>query len=212
MRRRGENEAAAKFYGEYAAKDDVFYDKYYHAKSHSTRTFLEHIIQWILRLFELFKSIIALLGSKIMNIDHFLRLQIPNRENIDVVSGCTDCGKLFSLLSLWRYPCACCENIFCRRCLSLTHALHDGKHKGASNTKRNVCSYCYFQLCARHCNASCCQHLKVRDLRRFLSRKGISMFGALEKSDLINGVKQWALDLSVMETRELFKQQDHDTV
>jgi hypothetical protein len=61
--------------------------------------------------------------------------------------------------------------------------------------QKPVCSYCFFTLCARYCRASCCKDLPVRELQKFLSRKRVSTFGALEKKDLVQLIHQWALDL-----------------
>jgi hypothetical protein len=126
-------------------------------------------------------------------------------QRLDVLLACVDCGEAFTPWARWRTPCACCQNVFCGRCLSLKHRLHDGKDRGGH--QRRVCSYCFFQLCARHCSAACCDHLRVVELRRFLSRKnlfgGCDTKGALEKSDLVRSVHAWATDLAAAETSEL---------
>jgi len=127
-------------------------------------------------------------------------------RHLDELLACVDCGKAFSPWTRWRTPCACCQNMFCGQCLSLRHKLHDGKDRGGH--LRRVCSYCFFQLCARHCSAKCCDGLRISELRRFLSRKGLfggsSTKGALDKSDLVRSVHAWATDLAAAETSELF--------
>lgn len=126
-------------------------------------------------------------------------------QHLDVLLACVDCGEAFSPWARWRTPCACCQNMFCGTCVSLKHKLHDGKDRGGHS--RQVCSYCFFQLCARHCSARCCGTLRVGELRRFLSRKGLfggsGTKGALEKSDLVRSVHAWATDLAAAETSEL---------
>jgi len=127
-------------------------------------------------------------------------------RHLDELLACVDCGKAFSPWTRWRTPCACCQNVFCGQCLSSRHRLHDGKDRGGH--LRRVCSYCFFQLCARHCSAKCCDGLRISELRRFLSRKGLfggsSTKGALDKSDLVRSVHAWATDLAAAEASELF--------
>jgi hypothetical protein len=124
-------------------------------------------------------------------------------QDLDQLMACVDCGTDFGFFN-WRYQCANCNNTFCSSCLTLTHALHNGKERGM--IKRRVCSYCYFQLCARHCRGKCCEHLSISSLRSFLNRKGVSMFGAVEKSDLVDRVRSWANDLSEREYHEMLKE------
>jgi len=137
-----------------------------------------------------------------------LRLQVPQEGDLDALDACVDCGQLFSpwRVSRWRQPCGCCGNVFCGGCLALRHRLHDGKGKGAGGkAKQAVCSYCFFQLCARHCpGLGCCGALRVGTLKRFLARKGLSTAQALEKEDLVASVRAWALDLAAAEAAALF--------
>mmetsp|Transcript_50821 Transcript_50821/g.163170 ORF Transcript_50821/g.163170 Transcript_50821/m.163170 type:complete len:208 (+) Transcript_50821:209-832(+) len=131
------------------------------------------------------------------------RPQVPSEGDPDVLLACVDCGAAFSLFSRWRVECEHCHNVFCHDCLSLRHELFDGVSAGSGRTRRRVCSYCFFQLCARHCKARCCADLPIRTLRRFLARKGISTRGAIEKGDLVQSVYSWALDLAAFESEEL---------
>mmetsp|Transcript_2934 Transcript_2934/g.8276 ORF Transcript_2934/g.8276 Transcript_2934/m.8276 type:complete len:214 (+) Transcript_2934:212-853(+) len=119
------------------------------------------------------------------------RPQVPSEGDPDVLLACVDCGAAFSLFSRWRVECEHCHNVFCHDCLSLRHELFDGVSAGSGRTRRRVCSYCFFQLCARHCKARCCADLPIRTLRRFLARKGISTRGAIEKGDLVQSVYSW---------------------
>lgn len=122
-------------------------------------------------------------------------------EDLDYLHTCVDCSAEFGTFK-WRYRCANCDNIFCSACLNSSHQLHNGRDIG--KRKRSVCVYCFFQLCARHCGGKCCEDLSVSQLRKFLNRKGISMFGAVEKRDLVESVKSWATDLSENEYHEMF--------
>ena len=107
------------------------------------------------------------------------RPQVPSEGDPDVLLACVDCGAAFSLFSRWRVECEHCHNVcarpsppplnpnlpcrhrhlppplqvFCHDCLSLRHELFDGVTAGSGRTRRRVCSYCFFQLCARHCKA-----------------------------------------------------------
>jgi hypothetical protein len=45
----------------------------------------------------------------------------------------------------------------------------------------------------------------VKVLKKFLSRKQISMYGAIEKQDLVDSVYHWALQLASLENDEMLQ-------
>jgi hypothetical protein len=100
-------------------------------------------------------------------------------NDIDQQIFCLDCAQPFSLrANVWRIQCRNCGNEFCQRCISSQkHSMFEGSNRAAVN----VCTYCYFTLCARYCRCACYSKLSVRQLKRFLSRKGIDTWDALEK-------------------------------
>jgi len=114
-------------------------------------------------------------------------------EDLDAINECLDCGSPFSLWC-WRRICAGCENGFCAACLKKQHIV-DTIHRGNESAPR-VCSFCFFTHCAKFCGAKCCEGLPVREVKKFLSRKGISMLGALEKRELLDSIQNWALELA----------------
>jgi hypothetical protein len=105
------------------------------------------------------------------------------------------CTKPFSLMRSWRLQCANCLNDFCQQCLDKEHKIFDGKAGG--NVPKPVCAYCFFTLCARTCKASCCRKLPVKELKRFLARKGVSSRTALEKQ-VIYRVYRPRTDITVL--------------
>lgn len=151
---------------------------------------------WCLRARTAFAGCLRWVVSRARKWAEVLHLQLPAPEDLDQLNACVDCGAEFSMLQLWRQQCPQCQNIFCGSCLSMQHSLFDGT---AGQRSRSVCSFCFFQLCARHCEAKCCAGLPIKSLKRFLGRKGISMRGAVEKSDLVASVHAWAKELALLE-------------
>jgi len=113
-------------------------------------------------------------------------------KDIDPINECIDCGARFTCLE-WGRRCAGCDYKFCSACLSKTHIVDTAV---SPESPPLVCSFCFFTHCARLCGSRCCRNLPVREVRRFLSRKGISVAGALEKDELFEGIQQWATDLA----------------
>jgi len=116
------------------------------------------------------------------------------KSNVDRLDYCVSCSRKFLLFGRIRRSCANCENEFCSACLQLEHRTFDGKQQG-QDVPKPVCQYCFFTLCARHCEAKCCKNLPTKCLLSFLSRKEISSKTALEKPDLIRLIHAWSLDL-----------------
>mmetsp|Transcript_7428 Transcript_7428/g.24635 ORF Transcript_7428/g.24635 Transcript_7428/m.24635 type:complete len:210 (-) Transcript_7428:2-631(-) len=195
MRRRQGDSAA--FYKRYARGDPHGEDE----ARKSTGRQTAHSACLRLRLYA--RGTMAALAHALAAWRGLLHHQVPSEGDPDVLLACVDCGAAFSLFSRWRVECEHCHNVFCHDCLSLRHELFDGVRAGSGRTRRRVCSYCFFQLCARHCKARCCADLPIRTLRRFLARKGISTRGAIEKGDLVQSVYSWALDLAAFESEEL---------
>lgn len=145
------------------------------------------------------------------------RPQVPSEGDPDVLLACVDCGAAFSLFSRWRVECEHCHNVcarpsppplnpnlpcrhrhlppplqvFCHDCLSLRHELFDGVSAGSGRTRRRVCSYCFFQLCARHCKARAVRWLRClsppspgcNGQLSYLSEFSVSPHGLLSRSE-----------------------------
>lgn len=125
----------------------------------------------------------------------FGRLKRCLGRDVDLAECCVACSRRFTVWgSVRRRKCANCLNDFCDVCLDKRHEIFDGQ-PGSAGAKRPVCAYCFFTLCARHCMARCCADLPARDLKGFLARKGVSSRTALEKSDLVDLIHNWSLDL-----------------
>ena len=139
------------------------------------------------------RKIITILQSFVTMVTNFMK---RSKENVDLLDYCVSCSKRFSYLRKGkrRNQCANCMNDFCESCLRHKHDVFDGKH-GSSTRQHAVCQYCFFTLCARHCRARCCNELSVKELKLFLARKGVNSQTALEKSDLIDLIHTWSLDL-----------------
>mmetsp|Transcript_20495 Transcript_20495/g.30427 ORF Transcript_20495/g.30427 Transcript_20495/m.30427 type:complete len:300 (+) Transcript_20495:165-1064(+) len=116
------------------------------------------------------------------------------KSNVDRLDYCVSCSRKFLRLGRIRKSCANCENEFCSTCLQHQHRTFDGRQMG-QDIPKPVCQYCFFTLCARHCEAKCCTDLPTKDLLSFLARKGISSKTALEKPDLVRLIHAWSLDL-----------------
>ena len=151
---------------------------------------------WCLRARAAFAGCLQWVLARARKWSEVLHLQLPAPEDLDQLDACVDCGAAFSILQVWRRQCPQCQNVFCGDCLRMSHFLFDGT---AGQRRRSVCSFCFFQLCARHCEAKCCGGLPIKSLKRFLGRKGISMRGAVEKSDLVASVHAWAKELALLE-------------
>jgi len=218
MRRRERRESAsADFYKRYAAQDRCRTNQHIHVDMVENQSEARHSElnpAAFLRVF--FNRICCTLSYLIVAAAAFwfksvslLRLQVPETNGLDTVVACIDCSAHFSPFIRWRQPCAACELPFCGKCLELRHPLHDGS---AHSTRKpsQVCSYCFFQLCARHCQGACCGTLSVGTLKCFLDRKGISTRRALEKNDLVASVHQWALDLAAAEYSDLIGGSNRD--
>jgi len=59
-----------------------------------------------------------------------------------------------------------------------------------------VCNFCFFTCCAKFCGSQCCRELPVKEIKTFLTRKGISIEGVVEKQELFDSIHNWALDLA----------------
>mmetsp|Transcript_20225 Transcript_20225/g.40326 ORF Transcript_20225/g.40326 Transcript_20225/m.40326 type:complete len:314 (-) Transcript_20225:667-1608(-) len=121
------------------------------------------------------------------------------RKGMDATDDCPACSHRFSYQRR-RRKCRNCFNEFCDNCLKREHEIFDGK-PGSAGTKESVCVYCFFTLCARHCRATCCIELSAKELKQFLKRKGVSSKTAIEKSDLVDLIHQWSLDLDTEAAR-----------
>lgn len=199
---------SANFYKQYSVnteKSDSKYSKPKNGVSTVERisSYFQHLSLSFGDLLLIIQTIMNTILFYIYRLQTVLKLQFPEKNNIDTVQYCIDCGKTFDPFRLWKRDCSNCGNIFCGECLAFRHDLHNGiDHKGKL---QQVCSYCFFQLCARHCEAKCCNSLRITELLRFLSRKDISTRGALEKADLIERIRNWAIELSHSEHMELFQ-------
>lgn len=196
MRRRGDpsTSSATDFYRRYTPKEEEANEEanvYAERKSIGASLVVRSVFMYI-NTFSLRQCQRVIRASQYFY--YSVALQIPQHGDVDVLLECVDCGTPFGCLT-WRRKCSNCSNIFCSKCLAMDHALFNGLDT-RKKSREKVCSYCFFQLCSRHCMATCCASLKIKELRRFLSRKGISTRGAIEKSDLVEQVRQWAVDLA----------------
>jgi len=114
-------------------------------------------------------------------------------KDLDTIHECLDCKEAFSLWQ-WRHTCAGCANSFCKKCLERRHIVDTSVPPVPPLPK--VCAFCYFTHCARLCGCRCCRDVPVREVKRFLSRKGIPTNHAVEKQELLDSIHYWALDLA----------------
>ena len=138
-----------------------------------------------------FSAVFNSLVTVVVTLVRWLRSWVVS--DLDAITECLDCRRRFTWFE-WKITCESCENQFCCECMHGRSHIIDTSGSGKPQAKA-VCTFCFFTICAKLCDSSCCRGLPVREVKSFLARKGIRSQHCLEKRELFDEIHQWCLNL-----------------